>query len=586
MRNTKLFISTLVLSMLFPIISFAHINDSIFNEMFGKEQISDSTSQQKYFAHYFAAQDNILSQNYYNAEYHLKQCAKSNDNAAVNLQLYKLFVILNNDSAAYYHINRANKFDPNNEVILTNTANLYWKNKKIKSALDIYKKLNKINPNNTEYIYNIIYATKQLMSSGQIRPSLGKINKYLAKLEKIDGYSEELAFEYIKTYLAFNTPSLAINEIKTAQKKFPFNIDFIIYSAQINEQRRNYKAAINDLNYALVKDPGNGNIIYYLSEMHKKNNETEIADSLRSKALYAKNTNDELRVNIIKPIITDLYEQKNSDSIYNIFNSFSNKFPENKKMKEYFISFLIEEKDTANIIKVSKELIDQDPENQVYAENILPYIYNDTAYRYNLVNFNDSIHDNDKWKYYKFFTYSMFDDSVNVSTAAQKLVPKIHDKVLASIVYGTIGDFYKQRQNINNISMIYEMYDSALAKNPDNPGALNNYAYTIYEEKGDINKAEKMSARSIQLEPNNIAFLDTYARILFIKKEYFLAKFYIERIFANDDEPKSSYYEIYGDILFLLGQTDKAIAQWELAVKANPKNEKAKLKLDTKTYHE
>ena len=49
---------------------------------------------------------------------------------------------------------------------------------------------------------------------------------------------------------------------------------------------------------------------------------------------------------------------------------------------------------------------------------------------------------------------------------------------------------------------------------------LNNYAYFLTETGGDIDKALEMSKESLDLEPENPTYLDTYARILFKKKDY------------------------------------------------------------------
>ena len=81
----------------------------------------------------------------------------------------------------------------------------------------------------------------------------------------------------------------------------------------------------------------------------------------------------------------------------------------------------------------------------------------------------------------------------------------------------------------------------------------------------DLKKAERMSAQCIKLEPDNATYLDTYAWIFFTQGNYTLAKFYIESALEKDKTNSSELVDHYGDILFQMGQPDKALEQWKQA---------------------
>lgn len=83
--------------------------------------------------------------------------------------------------------------------------------------------------------------------------------------------------------------------------------------------------------------------------------------------------------------------------------------------------------------------------------------------------------------------------------------------------------------------------DKYLEQNPENMEylpltILNNYAYYMATHRGDLTKAEKMSAITIREEPNNPVFLDTYGWILHLKGQDELAKFYLEKAKWNSTE--------------------------------------------------
>jgi Flp pilus assembly protein TadD len=72
-------------------------------------------------------------------------------------------------------------------------------------------------------------------------------------------------------------------------------------------------------------------------------------------------------------------------------------------------------------------------------------------------------------------------------------------------------------------------YEKLLAVEPGNSMALNNYAYHLATHRGDLNKAERMSERTIREQPNNPVYLDTYGWILHLQGQNELALFYLQR---------------------------------------------------------
>jgi Tfp pilus assembly protein PilF len=131
------------------------------------------------------------------------------------------------------------------------------------------------------------------------------------------------------------------------------------------------------------------------------------------------------------------------------------------------------------------------------------------------------------------------------------------------------------------------VYDAALVYNPENALVLNNYAYFLAINGGDLDKADKMSYTSIRLDPDNPTYLDTYAWILFKKRDYEQAKAYMEKAIeklASDEEATAEIYSHYGDILFMNGDPDKALTYWEKAATLDPNDELLQRKIKNKTY--
>jgi len=116
--------------------------------------------------------------------------------------------------------------------------------------------------------------------------------------------------------------------------------------------------------------------------------------------------------------------------------------------------------------------------------------------------------------------------------------------------------------------------------------ALNNYAYYLSLLKKDLSKAERMSAITVKADPNNSSYLDTYAWIFFVQGNISLAKIYIEQAINRDRTNSAELADHYGDILYLFGDKEKAVEQWEKAWNSGKKSATIKRKIAEKTYFE
>jgi len=88
---------------------------------------------------------------------------------------------------------------------------------------------------------------------------------------------------------------------------------------------------------------------------------------------------------------------------------------------------------------------------------------------------------------------------------------------------------------------LFAQYERILEIVPYDLYVLNNYAYLLATRGGDLKKAEKMSQLTIQKEPDNAVFLDTYGWILHLQGQEQLAAFYLYRALqnTNNEEQKS-----------------------------------------------
>lgn len=158
----------------------------------------------------------------------------------------------------------------------------------------------------------------------------------------------------------------------------------------------------------------------------------------------------------------------------------------------------------------------------------------------------------------------------------------IDNKELKTQIYSSLGDAYQGEKRYKESVAAYE---EALALNPNNSYTLNNYAYYLSLRDEDLQKAEKMSVKSNQLEKDNASFQDTYAWILFKLKKYKEAREWMEKAILNN--PNSAVqFEHLGDIFYKLGDTGKALENWNKSLKIDTNNPLLKKKINEKKYFE
>ena len=127
-----------------------------------------------------------------------------------------------------------------------------------------------------------------------------------------------------------------------------------------------------------------------------------------------------------------------------------------------------------------------------------------------------------------------------------------------------------------------EAYELSLKANPANVYVMNNYAYYHSELNIELKKAELMSAKTVEKEPSNSTYLDTYAWIFYMQGNYSLAKFYIERAVDNlkPDYDAAVIYDHYGDILWKTNNTEKAKEMWIKALEKGIDTPEIKQKIE------
>ena len=243
--------------------------------------------------------------------------------------------------------------------------------------------------------------------------------------------------------------------------------------------------------------------------------------------------------------------------------------------------------DDAQTVPVLERILEMEPDNIVARYNLLMVAVREDDYAKAVRICEPAIQYNPEelaFYYYLGISYFRTERNPDALAVLKKGVGQVtpeSDKKLVSDFYTFIGDLH---HSMGQQAECYVAYDSALVYNPDNIGVLNNYAYFLSLDRENLDKAEEMSFRTVKAEPKNDTYLDTYAWILFEKGRYTEARIYIDEAMKNGGEESATIVEHCGDIYYMLGDVDKALAYWKQAATMEHESTTLEKKIRMKKY--
>lgn len=153
---------------------------------------------------------------------------------------------------------------------------------------------------------------------------------------------------------------------------------------------------------------------------------------------------------------------------------------------------------------------------------------------------------------------------------------------LVAKVFSVLGDTYHELEMMDKCM---EVYDSALVYNPSEISVLNNYAYYLSLEGKQLERALEMSAKTLEMEPDNAIYIDTYAWILFCLERYEEAKAYAEKMIQLNADMGAVEYHHCGDIFAKCGDISRAVEYWEKAREHGDTTKILKKKIKKRKYY-
>ena len=516
----------------------------------------------KYF--YLGAVDQQMKGNYAGAFDLLNHCQEINPDAAeVYFMRSAYHALLNNDSLTLADIQKAAELNPQNNVYLERLAGAYIGSGKYDEAIEAYEKLYANNHDRDDVLNVLIRLYGQQKDYDNM---LQTINR----LENLEGSSEEITLARMRVYSLKGDKQAELAELKDLSKKHPNDMNYRVMMGNWLLQNELPADALKEYEYVLAQEPDNLMAQMSMLDYYNAIGQDSLAAELQEKLVVSPSTPLNSKMTLMRGIVNS-NEQQGGDSteVLRIFRHILAQPQKTSDMWELQAAYMsLKQMPQDSIDNSLRGALEVAPDNAGVRLQLIQSKWKDQLFDDVISLCKPALEYNpDEMAFYYFLGLAYFqkdekDKALHTFQLGVSQINSESNKEIVSDFYAIMGDILHEKGREQEA---YVAYDSCLQWKDDNLGALNNYAYYLSEKGKDLQKAEKMSYRTIKAEPKNSTFLDTYAWILFMQERYEEANIYIEQAVQNDSTVSNVILEHAGDISAKLGNMKKAVEWWEKA---------------------
>lgn len=438
----------------------------------------------------------------------------------------------------------------------------------VQEGLRVLKIQAERNPHNVEVQLSIADAYARLEDYRNAIAAYDSVQQW-------QGQSVQLSARKVRAYQALNDTVGAIGEMRSLLATAPRNVDYNLAMGNMMLMFGERDSALTYYDKAQQYEPENGATYLAKAQFYNAIGDSVNYDQQTYQALVSKDLDVASKVEVLADYARHLLVAKDSSArTENLFKVLIEQHPNEPQIRMLFSDYLAAKDDMKGAAEQMDYAVNLDPTdtqawNRLLVLNIISENYEaaiaagDRAIELNPNNI-------ELYGYIApaYYNIKQYDKAIEVYKKALAAVDST-DTEHRSMFLGGMGD---AKFSMGDTIGAFALYDQAIEIDPNNVSILNNYAYFLTLCNRDLDKAERMSAKTVQAEPQNATFLDTYAWVFYKRKEYTMAQLYIEMAIKNERRPSSDIYDHYGDILLAVGNKQEALKQWKKALELDAGN--------------
>ncbi|NLV53231.1 MAG: tetratricopeptide repeat protein [Bacteroidales bacterium] len=488
----------------------------------------------------------------------LDYCRQLNPESGVVLyELSELYRYAKNDTLAIQSLQEACRLYPDNYWYKDRLVTYYLSNRREAEALQAVEEMSLRFPEKSGVLMLLLQLYEQ-------KSDFANMVKVLDKIEVKEGKSEQLSMEKFRLFLQMKDEKRAFEEMRNLANEFPNDLRYQVVIGDLYLDADKREEALKQFKMVEAKDSSNVALLMSMANYYHMTGDTDRYQQYMTKMLTNENVDDATRVRMMTVLVHEnLNSGADSTQLLTLFDKVLKQPQTTTDFLELRVRYMVTKKMEANAVKpYLREILKVDPENNMARQQLLAYAIeeNDTTGIVDICKPAVDYHSSDPvFYYYLGVSYFQQEEKQKAVEVFRKGLTHVEESDHANKLqlrvnmYALMGDIY---HGLGRDEEAFQAYDSCLVYKQDDAMVLNNYAYYLSLRKKDLDRAEQMSKRANELEPDNSIYLDTYAWVLFQQKRYAEAKVQMDRVLELMERDGE---ELDGDVREHVKQINKKV---------------------------
>ncbi|HXH18028.1 MAG TPA: tetratricopeptide repeat protein [Chitinophagales bacterium] len=502
-------------------------------------------------------------------------------NHAAMYELAQIFFRQGNFDQALKHIKTAVQLNGTNKWYALLYAEVLSYKGEYAAAASVYEKLLKQNPNDFDLYFDWAFM---LIKAEKPEEAI----KVYDQLESKIGIDENVIAQKQRLYVRLGKLDKAVAEVRKLISSNPREAAYYKMLADLYEANNMKDKAAKVYEELLEIDRENPHALIYLAEIYRMKGDKAASFDYLKKAFANASLPVDSKIRILLPYLQQLIsgQQDQKEEAFTLAQLLIETHPAEPKTHAIFGDLLYQDKQLEEALGQYQQALELDSSVfEVWQQ--LFFIQSELKRHQELEKTTQSaleLFPNQPLVY--FFNgvaknaLKKYNEAVEILKLGEPLV--VDNPPLKAQILSSLGEAY---HDLKQYAASDSAFERALLFDPDNAYTMNNYSYYLSLRNENLERALELSEKSNRLVPDNDAFQDTYAWILYKMGRFSQAREWIEKSLENGGDQNPVILEHYGDILFKLGEVDKAVAYWEKAKSLGSESELIGKKIaDRKIY--
>lgn len=470
------------------------------------------------------------------------------------------------DSVRLQMVERAVGLAPENDDYKEILAGMYMDKGDLPKAASLYEWMTLKSQPTSEMLYTLVDLYEKI---GDYPQELRTLNR----IELAEGKNESSTVRKSFIYMQQGDTAQAYQEVRDLCRKYTDDNRYRLLLANFYIQGSRNADAYHEIRHVLQRDSANDMAHALLLQYYQQQHDTAGYYAQLDTAIALGNMPGYAQVAAMSRVVRD-YEQQNitSSRFYDLMYGVARQPQENSELLTSCMAYLEAKKwPEDSIIPFVRLQLVQEPTDITARFQLMKYLIGKMEVEELAeVCHEGTVHNPEKLLFYYYeslacYSQDKVDEAIEICERGLDRMEEGTSDELVAEVYTSLGNLY-QTKGLREKT--YQAYDKALQFDGSNMLCLNNYAYYLAQDNRELDKAAAMSLKTIEAEPDNVTYLDTYAWIMFVSKNYGLARTYIDKTIklAEKTAENASLFEHAGDIYAKLGQTSRALEYWRTAL--------------------